>query len=671
MNTYSGGTTISAGVLQVGNGGTTGSIPGNVIDNAALIFDRADMVSFGGTISGTGTLMQIGTGNLTLTGTNSYSGGTTISAGTLTGSATSFGSGSITDNAALVINQPVDAAIANAINGTGSFTKQGAGRLNYTGTGSLSGPTTVAAGLLSVNGNLANSAVTVQNGASLGGNGTVGATTVQSGGTIAPGNSIGTLHINGSFVQNAGSIYNVELDPNTNVSDRILVNGTATLQSGAGLNVIKYVPGEYQLGTVYTVLTASGGVNGTYAVSGQTAGVSAFLGLKDSYDANNVYLRVIQTQPLDSVAETPNQQAVADAIQTLPPVTNPATGAITANPVQTAVLNLPDAPSARAAFDQLSGQSQASAQGALLANGLYVRDVAFDRLRDVVCTAGDVRQKTSCDGKKLSIWEQGFGGWGGIAGNGNATGLNHSAAGFLVGVDIPVEDVRLGFFGGYSHSDFNVVTGDALGDSNDYHLGVYGGTLLEGIALRLGTSYSWSGITTDRAVAFGSFSDLLHGIYNAGTTQAFGELGYGVDLGGVSLEPFANLTYVSLHTTGFTEAGGAAALTVNANTIDDTITTLGVRPSMDVALYGFEGTLRGMAGWRHTFGTITPTSQVSFAGGNFFDVGGASLARDAAALEAGLDVTLEEGMTLGLTYGGQFSSRTTDQTARGTIRISF
>jgi fibronectin-binding autotransporter adhesin len=665
-DSYAGGTTISTGILQIGNGGTSGAIVGDVADNGALVFDRSDAISLAGVISGTGMVSQIGAGATTLTGINTYAGGTTITAGTLIGSATSFGSGAILDNAALVIDQPADGAMANAINGSGSFTKLGAGRLNYTGTGNLAGPTTVAAGLLSVNGSLASSAATVQNGASLGGNGTVGATTVQSGGTIAPGNSIGTLHINGAFVQNGTSVYQVEVDPNSNASDLIAITGTATLQSGAGLNVSKYVPGDYQVGTVYKVLSATNGLTGTYILSGQTTGVSAFLGLKDSYDANNAYLTVVQTQDLTTAATTPNQQEVAQAVDAAPP----------ADPVPAAVLNLPDAPSARAAFDQLSGQVQASVQGALLANGLYVREVAIDRLRDVICApdasrATDSRQ-IECDGKRLSFWGQGFGGWGGIAGNANATGLNHSAAGFLVGVDVPVEDVRLGVFGGYSHGDFHLVSGGAAGDSNDYHLGVYGGTLLDGIAVRAGASYSWNGITTDRAVQIGDFTDALHGVYNAGTIQAFGELGYGLATGWGSLEPFANLSYVSLHTGGFTEAGGPAALTVRASTVDDVISTLGVRPSTTISLGGLDGVLRGMMGWRHTFGRVEPVSTVSFAGGNPFSVGGAPIARDAAAVEAGLDVTVEEGVTLGLTYDGQFSGRrSTDQMARGTIRFSF
>ncbi|MFM9616301.1 hypothetical protein ACKI18_48615, partial [Streptomyces niveiscabiei] len=78
----------------------------------------------------------------------------------------------------------------------------------------LSGQTTVEAGKLSVNGSLANSAVTVLAGAALGGNGTVGSATIQSGGVIAPGNSIGTLSVNGNLVLAPGSLYEVEIAGN-------------------------------------------------------------------------------------------------------------------------------------------------------------------------------------------------------------------------------------------------------------------------------------------------------------------------------------------------------------------------------------------------------------------------------------------------------------------------
>ncbi|HEX7340919.1 MAG TPA: autotransporter-associated beta strand repeat-containing protein [Rhodanobacteraceae bacterium] len=80
---YTGGTTINAGMLVIGNGGTTGSITGDITDNAQLAFSRSDGVIFHGVISGSGSLSQWGTGTLTLTAANTYTGGTMISAGTI------------------------------------------------------------------------------------------------------------------------------------------------------------------------------------------------------------------------------------------------------------------------------------------------------------------------------------------------------------------------------------------------------------------------------------------------------------------------------------------------------------------------------------------------------------------------------------------------------------
>ena len=59
-NTYTGGTTISAGTLQIGSG-ATGSIVGDIVDNAALVFNRTGTLTYGGVISGTGSVAQIGT----------------------------------------------------------------------------------------------------------------------------------------------------------------------------------------------------------------------------------------------------------------------------------------------------------------------------------------------------------------------------------------------------------------------------------------------------------------------------------------------------------------------------------------------------------------------------------------------------------------------------------
>ncbi|HKR76871.1 MAG TPA: autotransporter-associated beta strand repeat-containing protein, partial [Rhodanobacter sp.] len=133
-NSYSGGTTISAGTLQ----GDATSLQGNIADNASLIFDQGADGTFAGIVSGSGSLTKLGAGTLTLSGANTYSGGTTISAGALQGDTTSL-QGNITDNASLIFNQGTDGTFAGIVSGSGSLTKLGAGTLALSGTNSYSG----------------------------------------------------------------------------------------------------------------------------------------------------------------------------------------------------------------------------------------------------------------------------------------------------------------------------------------------------------------------------------------------------------------------------------------------------------------------------------------------------------------------------------------------------
>ncbi len=78
-NTYTGGTTVKAGVLQ----GNTASLQGGIVNDAEVVFDQDKTGSYTGTMSGTGKLRKIGTGTLTLTSANSYAGGTFVDAGML------------------------------------------------------------------------------------------------------------------------------------------------------------------------------------------------------------------------------------------------------------------------------------------------------------------------------------------------------------------------------------------------------------------------------------------------------------------------------------------------------------------------------------------------------------------------------------------------------------
>jgi fibronectin-binding autotransporter adhesin len=167
-----GTTTIAAGTrLQIGNGGTAGSISGDVVANGELAFDRSDAVSFGGSIGGSGSLAQAGSGSLDLTGASTYAGGTTVAAGTLSvnnksGSATGTGAVQVQAGATLAGSGSIAGAVTVADGGVLSAGNGGAGTLTVGGlnlsAGSVLnyelGQAGVAGGalndLISVNGNL-------------------------------------------------------------------------------------------------------------------------------------------------------------------------------------------------------------------------------------------------------------------------------------------------------------------------------------------------------------------------------------------------------------------------------------------------------------------------------------------------------------------------------------
>ena len=93
-----GGATFSTGTVRVGNGGTAGSLSGEVTisSGATLAFDRSDDVVTALSISGSGNVVKAGAGRLTLTGTSSYAGSTTVSSGTLVTAGAFSGSGGLT-----------------------------------------------------------------------------------------------------------------------------------------------------------------------------------------------------------------------------------------------------------------------------------------------------------------------------------------------------------------------------------------------------------------------------------------------------------------------------------------------------------------------------------------------------------------------------------------------
>jgi T5SS/PEP-CTERM-associated repeat protein/autotransporter-associated beta strand protein len=192
-NTYTGTTTISAGTLQIGNGGTFGTLgTGNVVNNSTLSIQRDGAITVSNTISGSGNLQKGGPGTLILSGVNTYAGGTTITGGYINfASLSNFGPGTITCNGGglqWAAGNTVDISgrlsaigasgvsfdtngndvtLATGLNGSGGIHKFGPGTITLTSTNNYAGGTTINEGTLKLGSNLGvpwNTAYTINGG---------------------------------------------------------------------------------------------------------------------------------------------------------------------------------------------------------------------------------------------------------------------------------------------------------------------------------------------------------------------------------------------------------------------------------------------------------------------------------------------------------------------------
>jgi autotransporter-associated beta strand protein len=146
---YTGATTVNAGTLQIGSGGTTGSMTGTsgITNNGTLMINRSNAFAqatdlANRAITGTGAFTQAGSGTTTLTQANTYTGITTISGGTLALS----GTGSIADSSQIVIGSGGTLSITGL---AGSFSLGANQTLSGTGTLLATGKTILASGTLS------------------------------------------------------------------------------------------------------------------------------------------------------------------------------------------------------------------------------------------------------------------------------------------------------------------------------------------------------------------------------------------------------------------------------------------------------------------------------------------------------------------------------------------
>ena len=160
-NTFTGPTTVNGGTLQIGNGATGERLASPSVtmsNNATLAFNHSDTLSYAGAIGGSGQLTEQGGGMLILSGNNTYGGPTTVSGATLQigngGSGEGLASSiTMSNNATVAFNHNDPLSYSGAISGSGQLIKLGTGNLDLVGSGTYSGPTTISAGTLELDGN--------------------------------------------------------------------------------------------------------------------------------------------------------------------------------------------------------------------------------------------------------------------------------------------------------------------------------------------------------------------------------------------------------------------------------------------------------------------------------------------------------------------------------------
>ncbi|MCA6421885.1 MAG: BspA family leucine-rich repeat surface protein, partial [Flavobacterium sp.] len=271
-NTYTGLTSVSNGQIYIGDGGTSGSVAGNITlgSSGSVFFNRSDDFTFSGNISGGGmSVFKQGAGTMTLTGSITSISSVAVQGGNLSiGNGGTSGSVSVNINntATVVFNRSDNITYSNVISNSGTITKLGAGTLTLSGVNTNTGAFNVNVGTvqISTNERLGNCNLTVASGATFNLNGF--SETIAS---IAGAGTITSSAVGAVTLTNGGTT--------TTTFSGVIQNGSGTVsltKSGTGTLTLSGV-NTYSGGTTLSTGTlninnASAIGTGTFIISGGT-----------------------------------------------------------------------------------------------------------------------------------------------------------------------------------------------------------------------------------------------------------------------------------------------------------------------------------------------------------------------------------------------------------------
>ena len=585
-NTYTGGTTVAAGTLQIGNGGTTGSVAGDIAtaNSTYVAFNRSDDVTFSGTISGAGSLIKQEAGTLTLTGNNTYTGGTVVEAGTLQiGNGTPDGSVAgnidIASGANVTFDRSDAVTFGGVISGGGSLTKNGSGTLTLSGVNTYTGTTTVESGTLFVGDAASPSAriagiVDVRTGAILGGYGTIGGLIiVQGGATLSPGGSIGTLTAVNGITFESGSTYLYEIDAIDNSDLLVVSNGDVTITPGAMLDVV--TPAGLRLlgGERFQVIDLEGSAAFAYGTLFESVGTWGGYYLHDLRWGDGYYLTwiIMPTDFANTIRAigSPNAINAAEGVDEL--VQRRQVSNI--NRLYRTLGSMPDTdPQGLAdAFAQLHGEVFASS-----------KEAATQMQRRFQSLLPNGR-----DFYSLSALPKEWNRWGTFTGDYNNrktlkkySGYEAASAGFAFGADQAISPFGLcGVAIGYDYVDQNLRSIRSSAEIEACRAMLYGSWFNGEYYCDTYIGYTKNWYKTRRDINIGTFSDITKSRYNDDMGSMGVEVGRTCSLDWCLLTPSIGIHYNFIDSPTITEEGGEASLRVASSDYHSVRVPVGIKAS--------------------------------------------------------------------------------------------
>jgi hypothetical protein len=394
--------------------------------------------------------------------------------------------------------------------------------------------------------------IVVRNGATFGSAGTVaGNIAVQ--GTLSPGASPGTMTVNGNVSLAGSSVSVFELTPT--VSDRLVVNGTLAIASGATLQLAP--TGTLKPGASYQLITASGGITGSYTTIVKPGSVFGVL----VQHANSLDLLGQFVDPGTFSPQVSRSIAYANAALILQPATSSLFAALP-------VLLTGSGASNAQAFARLTPEPYASATQGAVDDALTITEA----LRGPAFAASGAQAHAYTFGQIL-------GGWRRLAGDfnsGTAATQTHGY-GLLGGIGVGDARASMGAFGGYLNDRQSL---DELGARTKTD------AWLAGIAARFRSagglggyasiSYEDGTARTDRALPG---STTATGRYHLRSWIGDGAISYDIGVAsGWTLQPKVGATYVHTTQGGLAETGNSAfTLTVARYTHEAVFMDAGLR----------------------------------------------------------------------------------------------